>query len=327
MSAAGHAVVTGGAGFIGSCLVGELLEAGHKVTVIDRIDPAEAPRLTAYLSHPRLRSLRHDLACADTDADLAALMAEADAVYHLAGNTENRSAQAGRHADLHVTVTGTVGLLDAVVRGGAAPAVVLASSQLVYDSEAGAEGPAPLRPRSLFGAGKLAAEGFVSAYAHEFGFRARSCRLSNIIGSSFRRGIVNDFVRRLLDDPRQLHVLGDGSQRRSFLAVEDCARALMSAAQDAALVVDAPVRVFDVSNVDTISALEVAALVADECPHGTPDVTVEGTSTAWRGDVGSVYAPPHALTARGWTPRRGSSEAVRATARALFHECGQGDRR
>lgn len=329
MSGAEHAVVTGGAGFIGSSLIAELLAGGHTVTAVDKMEPVQAPRLAALRRHPGFRALRHDLGRTkgDVDADLVALLSEADVVYHLSGNTENRSAEAGRHADLDVTVGGTVGLLDAVVRGGAAPVVVLASSQLVYDPSGSTDdGVAPLRPRSQFGAGKLAAEGFVSAYAHEFGFRARSCRLSNIIGPSFRRGIVYDFVRRLLNDPSRLQVLGEGSQRRSFLTVEDCARSLVSTARDTELDMGGIVETFDVSNLDTVSALGVATIVADECPHGEPEVVVEGTPAGWRGDVGSVHAPPHALTARGCTPRHSSAEAVRATVRTLFHELEREER-
>ena len=326
MSSAEHVVVTGGTGFVGACLVEKLLAAGYAVTIVDRVTPEQAPRLNGLREHPGLRAVRHDFGSGEARDDLDAAVAEATIVYHLAGNTENRSAHAHHHADLDITVNGTVSLLDSVVRGGAAPVVVFTSSQLVYDP-AGATTDArpPLRPRSLFGAGKLAAEAFVSAYAHEFGFRARACRLSNVIGSSFRRGIVHDLVRRLLDDPRQLHVLGDGSQRRSFLAVDDCARALMMAAHDASAESAAPMAAFDVSNIDTTSAVEVAGAVAAECPVGKPELTIEGNSTAWRGDVGSLHVPPHALLTRGWAPRLNSGEAVRVTARELFRDLSRED--
>lgn len=325
MSGAGHAVVTGCAGFIGSTLVAELLAAGHTVTGIDKSEPLQAPRLATFREHPDLRLLCCDLGRIEgnLNGEIVGVLSEADVVYHLSGNTENRSANAEWHADLDVTVGGTVGLLDAVVRGGTAPIVVLASSQLVYDPSGSADGDVPpLRPRSQFGAGKLAAEGFVSAYAHEFGFRARSCRLSNIIGPSFRRGIVHDFTRSLFESP-WLQVLGDGSQRRSFLTAEDCARALMSATHDTPPETSNVVEVFDVSNFDTISALEVATIVGNECPYIEPEILVEGKPAAWRGDVGSVHAPPHALTARGWTPRHDSAETVRETVRILFDELDQ----
>jgi UDP-glucose 4-epimerase len=314
MSERATALVTGGAGFVGAALVAQLFSHGDTVIAVDRVPLQEASRLTAYTGQHRFSYLQHDLA-QDSGGDLLVeAAAAAGTVFHLAGNTENRSAHCAAHADLNSTVGGTVRVLDAVA-ASSTPTVVMASSQLVYDPR-GRQCPRALQPRSLFGAGKMAAEGFLSGYAHEFGFRGRICRLSNIIGPDFGRGIIHDFVHQLSQDPTQLTVLGDGSQRRSFLHVQDCAAALIHVAGGTCQ--DTPVVALDVANTDDLSALEVAHIIATECPSGTPAITTEGTRQAWRGDVGTILIRPDELTATGWSPARGSADAVRDTARTMF---------
>lgn len=316
MTDASTALVTGGAGFIGASLVAELLARGHTVIALDRMPLTGASRLIPFTGQPRFSYLQNDLVQDSQTESLANSIAAVDKVFHLAGNTENRSTHAGIHADLDVTVAGTVRVLDAVVASANTPTLVMTSSQLVYDPSV-AQRPHPLEPRSLFGAGKMAAEAFVSGYAHEFGFPARICRLANIIGPNFGRGIVHDFVHRVSQDPTQLTVLGDGSQRRSFLHVQDCVAALIhiSSCRD---LPDSQVLALDVANTDDISVLEVAHIVAAECSSATLAVTSEGTHRAWRGDVGTIRVSPDLLTATGWSPTRGCADAVRDTARAIF---------
>jgi UDP-glucose 4-epimerase len=240
-------------------------------------------------------------------------------VYHLAGNTENRSDQALPGADYEVTVGATVHLLESLRRSAATPTFVLVSSQLVYASTAGTpaitEG-GTLGPQSLFGAGKMAAEAFTHAYAHEFGFDAVCCRLGNIIGPDFGRGIVHDFIERVRKDPTRLTVLGHGRQTRSYLHVDDCVRALRVTASSAGA--QGRVSVYNVANLDQVSALDVAAIVRAECPDGDPEIEISQGPSGWRGDVGSLIVRPDRLSALGWVPSMGSADSVRRVVREAF---------
>lgn len=310
------AVVTGGAGFIGAALVSALRKDGAAVTVLDRIDWKDATRLHPFAETDGFRY--HQVEIDDPDL-LQPLLDGPSVVYHLSANTENRGDRAGRFADLRSTVTGTVAVLEALAGQDkrTVRTVVLTSSQLVYSPVADGERiteEGVLAPASRFAAGKMAAEGFLSAYADELGLTAVACRLSNIIGAGTKRGIVYDIVRRLADDPDRIRLLGDGRQTRSYLHVDDCVAALRTlAALDSGRY-----EVFNVCNTDAISAREVAGIVAAQYPYGTPEVTSSGGADGWRGDVPTLAVWPQRLLAHGWRPALDSGQAVTATARGLL---------
>lgn len=314
-------LVTGGAGFIGAALVAALRAQGTAVTVADQLDWSQAARLHPYSGDEGMRY--HRVGMDDPDR-LAPLLDGPATVYHLAANTENRGDRAARTADLQGTVAGTVTLLEALAlrQNPTVRTVVLTSSQLVYSPAAASasghitERDGVLAPASRFAAGKMAAEGFLSAYACELGLTAVACRLSNVVGPGMRRGIVHDLIQRLAVDPRRIQLLGDGRQTRSYLHVDDCVNALLSLSGLGTRAYE----VFNVCNTDGISAAQVAALVAQEFPLGTPQVVAAGGEHGWKGDVPTLAVWPQRLLERGWRPTRTSADAVRSVARALLAE-------
>ncbi|WP_225824063.1 NAD-dependent epimerase/dehydratase family protein [Streptomyces naphthomycinicus] len=314
----GPALVTGAAGFIGSALVAELRGRGIPVTAVDRIPWEEAGRLHPVRQGEGFAYGRLDLDEAEAGGALARLAQDSSVIYHLSANTENRGDRAGRLSDLRTTVGGTVALLEAV-QDGRPTRVVLTSSQLVYAPDPTGslitEKTGTLRPVSRFAAGKVAAEAFLSSYAHESGLRSTACRLSNIVGPGMRRGIIHDIVEGLERDPQVVRLLGDGRQTRSYLHVADCVRALIQAAG-----LGETFAVANVCNVDAISAGEVARIIAEEFPDGTPDILTADGEAGWRGDVPTLRVVPERLAAAGWQPAMDSRTAVRETARALFAE-------
>ncbi|WP_035849862.1 NAD-dependent epimerase/dehydratase family protein [Kitasatospora azatica] len=309
----GPALVTGAAGFIGSALVAELLRQGVPVTAVDRLPWTDADRLHQLAGASGFGYHPVDIGA---DGTLTDLLRGQDVVYHLSANTENRPDRAGRDSDLRDTVGGTVALLESLPREHA-PTVVLTSSQLVYaaDGRGGAvtEAAGTVRPITRFAAGKASAEAFLSAYAHENGLRTAACRLSNVVGPGMRRGIVHDIVQRLREDPERIRLLGDGWQTRSYLHVADCVSALCAAAS-----LRETFRAVNVCNTDAISAAEVAAVVAEEFPHGNPSISTAGGGQGWAGDLPTLRVHPEVLLGRGWRPVRDSAAAVRDTARSLF---------
>ncbi|MFJ9508240.1 NAD-dependent epimerase/dehydratase family protein [Streptomyces anulatus] len=316
-----HAVVTGAAGFIGSHLVTRLLATGHQVTAVDVAPWPTAHRLRAAAPHPDLRYHEADLRDTRT---LRQLTRGARRVFHLGANTENRADRSGR-ADLDTTVAGTVALLEALAEHPP-QCVVMTSSQLVYGDRAAHDTPQterPPRPTTRFGAGKAAAEAFLSAAAHETGFRAVSARLSNIVGAGMRRGITHDFVNRLRQDPTRLTVLGDGSQTRSYLHVADCAAALTTLAEasgDPRSATWEAFEPFDVCNTDATSAADVARIALAEFPGTDGQITFGAGQRGWNGDIPTLRVQPNRLLALGWQPHLTSAQAVRRTVRELIAE-------
>jgi len=320
------ALVTGAAGFIGARLVAALAESGRRVVAVDRVPWDAAERL-----HPlagRLAGHYHQVDLRDTAA-LGELVAGSRWVFHLAANTENRSWAGSARADLETTVGGTVSLVEACAHHPP-EVVVMTSSQLVYGDQPNLpeqEEKRVPRPTTRFGAGKAAAEAFLSAGAAEVGFTAIAARLSNIIGPGMRRGIVYDFVTRLAEDPSGLEVLGDGRQTRSYLHVSDCVTALTTLAGAGSgtgrgAAGNAGIATFDVCNTDVASAAEVARIALSEHPSGGGEVRFAGGDRGWRGDVPTLRLTPQRLSELGWRPRLSSAEAVRAAVRELAAELG-----
>ncbi len=315
-----HALVTGGTGFIGAALVESLVADGVHVCVLDA-RPADEAEVVACLGDTGYLTYRPGDVL---DADLLdEVVADQDVVFHLASNTENRGDRAARTADVRLTLGGTVALLEALVRrhdshatGGPLPSVVLASTQLVYEGSNTpiTERTGRIRPTSRFAAGKVSAEAFLHAYAAEFGLPAAVCRLSNIVGPRMRRGIVYDLVRKVADGPAELRVLGNGHQTRSYLAVDDCVRALRIAAGHATPSVD----VFNVCNEDATSALDVARFVVAASAVPSLPVKAEVQDTGWRGDVATLAVQPERLRDLGWRPALGSDAAVRETVQQMM---------
>lgn len=318
-------LVTGGAGFIGSHLVADLIRDGHEVVVADRVPRERAFRLRSSVDSRTLVYVQVDL-LEDPGRALGHALDGVGVVFHLAGNTENRSENAAVHADLDATVRGTVEVLDNLVSRAPGARLVQTSSQLVYrprpDRPSTEE--SELGPRSLFGAGKMAAEAFSHAYAHEFGLSVALCRLGNIVGGDFPRGIIYDMVQRVTEDTDVLRVLGDGTQRRGYLRVDDCVAALRRAADHGRE--PSSSEVLNVANTDQISALDVARLVGEESTGPAPPVESSATPGGWRGDTGTVTTHPVRLLDAGWRPRHDSEEAVRLTAREMFRALEGGDR-
>lgn len=255
---AGRALVTGGHGLVGEAVVAALLDAGHTVEVWDR-----------FPGNPRTRD-----GVTYREVDLALPVAPPDepfdTVFHLAAQTENKGGDAGlvlQHLD---SVAYLVNLVNAL-RSAPPHVLVFASSQLVYGTGEADETSTSVWPTSIFGAAKMAGEHFLRLLGEEIGFAHVSCRLSNVIGPSMRRGVIPDLVRKAHTavDGR-LRVLGDGSQQRTFIDAADCADALLLVARHPR---------WDVVNVGNSTAASVRDIALAVAALPDPALAVEfGTS-------------------------------------------------
>jgi UDP-glucose 4-epimerase len=309
---AGPAVVTGGAGAIGSVLVRELLARGREVRVIDNLSsgrrdhlPSEAPRLTlieADLKEPERYARAFD---------------GARELWHLAANSDIRRGTQGPRLDLEDGVIASFNVLEAARTHGVRRAVY-ASSSVVYGLPSVFPTPesyGPLQPQSLYGAAKLAGEGWFSAYAHSYGFRVHLFRFANIIGPHMTHGVLYDFFAKLARDPHRLEVLGDGRQAKSYLRTEDCVGAMLLATEMA----DAPVNVFNLGTADRIPVGEIAKKVV-AAHGGVARVEYTGGERGWVGDVPQQLLAIDRILALGWRPRWSSAEAVDKTISEMIGE-------
>ena len=216
-------LVTGGAGFIGSNLVKELLNRNHKVTVIDNLSTGNLGNLKDL----EISFVNGDLL--DDTLDLSQLFLGMDEVYHLAANADVRDGWTHPRTDLVQNTFATVRVLEACSKSNV-PHLIFSSTGSVYGEALEIPTPENASPpgqTSLYGASKFAAEAFIQAYAEANKLTATILRFVSVLGPNYSHGHVIDFVRRLLKDPTHLNVLGDGTQKKSYMHVSDCIRGVI----------------------------------------------------------------------------------------------------
>ena len=220
--------VTGAAGFIGSNFVDRLLADDHHVIAFDNFSTGKEAFLAEAKKSPRFTLHRGDLI--DPTA-LASAMEGADLVIHLAANADVRFGFDHPLKDLSQNTGGTSKVLEAM-RVTGVKRIAFASTGSVYGEPkvfpTPEDAPFPVQT-SLYGASKLAAEGLIAAYCEGFGFEGYIFRFVSILGERYTHGHIVDFYHQLVRNPQELHVLGDGSQRKSYLYVQDCIDAVLLA--------------------------------------------------------------------------------------------------
>jgi len=311
-------LVTGGAGFIGSHLVDLLMERKDtEVVVLDNLSAGRLGNLARWEGNPRFRFIQGDCLW---EEDLERAMEGCEVVFHLAANPEVRVGAVDPTIDFNQNVVATHKLLE-VMRKKGVRELLFASTSTVYGDAEILPTPedAPLRPISMYGASKLACEALISAYCHTFDFRAVCIRFANVVGPRARHGVIWDFIQKLRRNPHELEILGDGTQRKSYLHVRDCVEGMLFAFEHAG-------QGFEVYNLGTESQTtvrEIAEIVTRAM--GLEGVKFKFTGgvkggRGWVGDVKVMLLDISKIKRLGWRPRYTSREAVEEAVKALLLE-------
>jgi len=310
------AIVTGGAGFIGSHLVDRLINGGKEVRVIDNLSSGSREHLAQWRDDPRLELVVVDLL---DKAALDGALKGCDEVYHLAANPEVNAKNASPEDHFRQNIEATYNLLEAMRHSGEQKFIAFTSSSTVYgeaETIPTREDYGPLVPISLYGASKLSCEALLTAYASMYGFRAIIYRLANVVGPRSNHGVIYDFVHKLRDSPSELEVLGDGSQSKSYLYVDDCISGILKGIERGN-----NVDIYNIGSWDRTNVLEIAETVKDVMDLSQTKIRLTGGvdgGRGWRGDVKIMQLDMDELKSVGWTPKYGSAEAVRLTARSVI---------
>ena len=297
-------LVTGAAGFIASNLVDRLLAAGHRVTGYDNFSTGQEPFLDQALRSERFRLLRHDLL--DTAA-LGEAMDGMELVIHLAANADVRFGTAHPTRDLEQNTIATSNVLEAMRRAGVRR-IAFASTGSVYGEAAviptPENAPFPVQT-SLYGASKLAAEGLIAAYCEGFDFQSYIFRFVSILGERYTHGHVFDFYRQLRSHPRELRVLGDGTQRKSYLYVQDCIDAILLALERA----DGRVNIFNLGTDEYCRVSDSIRWISEHL-HLQPELKYSGGDRGWVGDNPFIFLDCARMRSLGWQPRLSIREGI-----------------
>lgn len=299
-----RALVTGGAGFIGSTLAERLLADGWDVVVYDNLRTGRRDWVPAGAAFVEADVL-------DTEA-LTAATAGIDAVFHLAANADVRHGLQAPRRDLEQNTIATSNVLEAMRAHGVAK-IAFSSTGSVYGEPevhpTPEDAPFPVQT-SLYGASKLAGEGMIAAYCHGYGFTGIVYRFVSILGERYTHGHVIDFYRALKADPTRLRVLGDGRQEKSYLYVGDCVEGML-ASFDSVTAAGA----FEVFNLGTDETTIVDRSVEHVSGHLglTPEITKTGGSRGWAGDSPFILLDCAKLRGLGWAPTLTIEQAVQRT--------------
>jgi UDP-glucose 4-epimerase len=300
-------LVTGGAGFIGSHLCDRLVGQGDEVWCLDNLHLGRRRNIAHLERSNTFHFLEQDVLERDR---LGLLFAEAkfDAVFHLAANSDIAAGTADSELDFRLNQLTTMAVLDAM-RRHEVRRLFFASTSAVF-GEANAvlhEDFGPLAPISFYGASKLAAEAYISTYAHLFGMSAVVLRFPNVVGERATHGVIYDFLRKLDRNPRELEVLGDGQQTKPYLYVADLVDAILVAWSKSS----GPLAVYHAAGIGETSVREIAEIVLAATGHADANIRFTGGDRGWPGDVPRFRYDISRLQALGWRPQRHSTDAVR----------------
>jgi UDP-glucose 4-epimerase len=303
-------LVTGGAGFIASNLTRRLLAAGHQVVAIDNFFLGKRKHLTPFLGNPNYRFIEQDLLDLPTLHQVFA-DEKPERVWHFAANSDISFGTKYTDFDLKGGTLVTYNVLEAMRLGGCRE-LLFSSSGAVYGEPTVHPTPedyGPMLPISLYAASKLACEGLVSAYANSFDIQVWMFRFGNIIGPNSTHGVIPDFLGRLMDDPSHLKILGDGTQAKPYVHVEDCLDGMAFAqAHSGAILNYYNLAVPDRTTVTQIAlwCMEALGIAPETCP-----MEYTGGPRGWRGDVPFVNLDIAKIGRLGWGPQMNSDGAVR----------------
>jgi len=306
-------VVTGGAGFIGSHLVDRLVKRDEHVVVLDNFSSGELEFL--FESIENITVVDVDLLKDDFDEYLKG----AKIVYHLAANPEVQLGITKPEVMQEQNVDVTERVLEAMKRTGCSRIVFTSTSTVYGDAKMPTPEEADLKPISAYGSSKLDAERLIKKYCKEHDFRGVSYRFANCVGPRSNHGVTYDFVHKLKDNPKELEILGDGKQNKSYFHVDDCISAMLA---------KAPRELCDAGefmalNVGSKDSIDVVTLANEVCKSmklkGVKYKFTGGVDggRGWKGDVKNMRLDIKQMKSHGWDPQYTSRKAIADTAKWL----------
>tara|TARA_B100000519_G_C14260974_1_gene447962 strand:- start:16334 stop:17281 length:948 start_codon:yes stop_codon:yes gene_type:complete len=299
--------ITGGAGFIGSHLVDELISKKNKVTVYDNFSTGRSRFLSSLKKSTNLNIIKADLLDHDKVVDS---MKGHDFVFHFAANADVRFGIEHPKRDLEQNIIVTHNVLEAM-RINKISKIVFSSTGSIYGEALTIPTPEDVSfpvQTSLYGASKLSGEGMISAYCEGFQFQAWIFRFVSILGERYSHGHIFDFYKQLNSTPNKLKVLGDGSQRKSYLYVKDCINGILHAIQNC----NKKLNIFNLGTNEYVTVNESISIICKELDLN-PELIYTGGDRGWVGDNPFIWLDCKNINSLGWKPKLSIAESVRRT--------------
>lgn len=307
-------LVAGGAGFIGSHLCDALLSHNHTVIVADKLIMG-SKNIEHLGKNASFKFYEMELA---NQENVDKLFAEnkIDIVYHMAANSDIQKSANDPSIDFNDTLLTTRALLEGM-RKADVKNIFFASTSAVYGEMPDIvlnEETGGLKPVSYYGGAKLASEALISSYVSMCDMNAVIFRFPNVIGPRLTHGVVYDFVKKLRNNPKELEILGNGTQCKPYIYVTDLVNAIVKLTEQFEPGVD----VFNISVMsEGTSVTHIAEIVVDVLGLSDVEFKYTGGDRGWKGDVPRFKYDISKVLATGWKPEYTSDEAVRKAAQSL----------
>jgi UDP-glucose 4-epimerase len=310
-------IVTGAAGFIATNLIPRL--GDHEVHGIDNFFLGKREYVARAKAQEGFTFHELDLLHGQTVADLFNAV-RPDLVWHLAANSDISYGTTYTDFDLKGGTLATYNVLEAMRLSGCRQ-IIFSSSGAVYGEPTVMPTPedyGPILPISLYAASKVACETLITAFAHNYGIRAWIYRFGNICGPFPTHGVMYDFVLRLQKDPTRLVMLGNGTQSKPYVHVEECLDGMQFGYANAS----DEVNYFNLAVPTATSVNSIADWTLEAM--GLTNVTIErGTEPrGWKGDVAQVRLDTRKMDTFGWRPKLTSDEAVKRSIHEIVAQLG-----
>ena len=302
-------LIIGGAGFIGSVLVKEMLQDNTDIIVIDKLSLGSVD----YIDTTKVEFYQIDIN--NIEQVLGVLQGKKiDEVWHLAANSDIPAGVEDMNVDLDDTFMSTVSTLK-IMKAIECKKLYFASSSAVYGFNENRlhEDIGPLMPISNYGAMKLSSEALISASLESFLDKVCIYRFPNVVGVPATHGVILDFIKKLKKDMSTLEVLGNGTQQKTYLHVSELVEAMLFINNNT----DNGMNYYNIGAMD--DGVFVKQIAEETTKVISPDAKInyQKTDRGWVGDVPRFYYSVDKLKDLGWSPKMSSLEAVQRAVREI----------
>ena len=312
------AVITGGAGFIGSYIAEKLVENGTDTKVIDNLVTGKKENLSKCFDQDNFSFLEYDLGNLDGIEDH---LGDADILFHFAADPEVRTGYSKPEDSFEQNIVNTFNLLQKIKQSKIKKIVFASSSSVYGDAKIipTNEEYGPLCPISHYGASKLACEAMVSSFCHNYNIEGVILRPANVIGLRGRHGLIWDLVHKLKINQDELELLGDGKQTKSFIHISDAIDGIFFSLNN----LQDKVEVFNLGSEDSVEIMDVAKIVCKNMGLNEIKINLTGgvdDGRGWKGDIKIAHLDISKLKNLGWQPKLSSLEAANVTSQEIIDE-------